>query len=215
MAGRQKDRRTAAMAAQAADRLERGAAAGEQMGLFPAPAQPAAFEPPAEARSGPGRPAGSRNKRGSQLREWIAHKGGCMPEDRLMELAGLFDRDRSALEHAFALAEQAILLSGAKPGEVEPSARLGLALQFLELGRKAVADLLPYGLPKMTPDTVQQIAATFIQMPGAGGQGGGGPVVEGAAASVFAPPPLPGEIVEDQGLSESDDGDAGGEARTE
>lgn len=221
------DSAAAADAAAAAARLDRAAATGVQLDLLGAPASPA---DPAELEraaapalggagaAGRGRPVGATNKRASGLRRMLAARGYRMPEDVLAETAGLSDgRGRSLVELAMARAEQVLAWSHGPRATVKPAERLTVLLAILREQRQAADALLPYGLAKMTPDAVTTIHATQIVMPGAPAQGAPGDsarVIEGRATFGFAPPPMPGETVGNQGLGAGDAGQSESGSRT-
>lgn len=209
----------AAMAARAAERLDAAAAVGEQFDLLAAPASPAnpadIVRADGKGAAGAGRPKGSANKRDSRLRQMLAARGYRMPEDVLAEMAGLSDRaGRSGMELAMARVEQIEAWSG---GRTPPRERRALLVSVMREQRMAAGDLLPYGLAKMTPDTTVNIAAAQILMPGASAQGApgdGARVIEGRAASNFAPPPLPGRTEQYQEVSADDESAPDGGSRT-
>lgn len=229
------DSAAARTAALAAERVERAAKGGEQLGLFAAPASPAdpasipalPSAPGGNGAAGAGRPKGSPNKRDSKLRQMLAARGFRMPEDVLAEMAGLSDRQgRPLIVQAMAMAEQVLAWAhegcvdkNGMPTRPEPGERRATLLAILGEMRRAGDALLPYGLAKMSPDTAVNVQATTIVMPGAARPGDGARVVEGRAAQVgpsdFAPPPLPGETVENQSLDDSAEAQSDGESRTE
>ncbi|MFT6772322.1 MAG: hypothetical protein ACJA1L_000026 [Paracoccaceae bacterium] len=209
------DSAAARAAADAAERLDGAAETGRQLDLLAAPASPAdpadlerAAAQGGTGAAGRGRPKGSPNKRGSKLRQMLAARGYRMPEDVLAELAGLNDRGgRTIVEQAMARAEQVLAWSHGPTVTAKAGERLALFMSILREMRQAGDALLPYGLGKMTPDQVTNIQATTINMPGSRPAGDGARVINGAAASGFAPPPLPQRSKQNQGL-----GDAPGDA---
>ena len=216
------DAAAAAAAAKVAARLADAAATGRQLDLLAAPASPshpATLERAVAAAAGPagaagrGRPVGSANKRASHLRRMLAARGFRMPEDALAELAGLSDRSgRTGIELAMARVEQIEEWSG---GLAAPGERRSLLLAVMREQRQAADALLPYGLAKMTPDTTVNIAAAQILMPGSAAPGDGARVIDGHAASAFAPPPMPGEIQQYQHVASGDLDGPDAESRTE
>jgi hypothetical protein len=139
-----------------------------------------------------------------------------MPEDVLAETAGLSDgRGRSLVELAMARAEQVLAWSHGPRATVKPAERLTVLLAILREQRQAADALLPYGLAKMSPDVVNNIQATTINMPGSHTGGDGARVIEGRMAGGFAPPPMPGETVENQMLGADDLAQSDNESRTE
>ena len=199
-----------AKAREAADRLERAASIGRQLSLIATEASPADV---AELeRRGPGRPVGARNKRTSKLRAMLAARGFRMPEDVLAEIAGLSSRETS-IELALARAEQVL---GWAFGTAEPSGGqrpAGFLAGFKEQTSAASA-MLPYGLEKMTPDAAPAAAVTLV-LPNGGAPGDDARVIEGAAMSDLAPPPMPGEIKRNQSVSERDPDQSDDGSRTE
>lgn len=180
-------------AREAAERIGLAREVGAQLSFLQpieAPAQPA---PPAPAKAGPGRPKGSTNKAKSELRGWLAAKGYRMPEAQLAQLA-LLDASGDLFEAAMARAEQLVAWSGGLP---KGMSRLGLAMEILRLAKGAAEAMMPYGLAKLTPDQVQNVAAVKIVMPG----GDARPAMQGGSGGRWAPPPLEGEILQDQEVS--------------
>lgn len=212
-----------AMAAKAAERLDKARAAGEQLALLP-------DEPgrtPQEAGSGSGkggRPKGALGKGSSQMRDWLAAKGYRMPEDQLAEMAGLASSE-SAMMAAMARAEQVLAwaFDGAKDAEGNPRVpqaeqRLAVFQQVYATQLRAAEALLPYGTPKASPDVKVEQAVTFV-MPGAQAD-------PGAQARDVTPDPrrmpsrlLPAdvayEIEQKQALSEADAAKSDAEIRTD
>jgi hypothetical protein len=212
-----------AMAAKAAERLDKARAAGEQLALLP-------DEPgrtPQEAGSGSGkggRPKGALGKGSSQMREWLAAKGLRMPEDQLADMAGLASSE-SAMLTAMAKAEQVLAWSfdGAtdadgKPRVPAPEQRLAMFQQVYATQLRAAEALLPYGTPKASPDVKVEQAVTFV-MPGAATD-------PGAQARDITPKSAPGahrmmpadvrhEMKQKQALSESEIAKSDSESRTD
>lgn len=182
----------------AAERIGRAREVGAQLSFLQpieAPAQPA---PPAPAKAGPGRPAGSRNKSKSELRGWLAAQGFRMPEAQLAQLA-LLDASGDLFEAAMARAEQLVAWNGGLPRGMS---RLDLVMDILRMAKGAAEAMMPYGLAKLTPDQVQNVQAVQIVMPGGAAQ----PAVQGAtgggSGGRWAPPPIDGEIVENQSVGD-------------
>jgi hypothetical protein len=200
----------------AAERLELARASGEQLGLFAAPATPAdPAEIPAAERRGPGRPAGSKNRRTSKLRQMLAARGMRMPEDVVAEVAGLGAR-ASSVELAMARAEQVAAWLEDRGGGV-PLKRdqvLGIFLAIWKEQSGAAQALLPYGLEKLTPEA-GGVAVTNIVLPGAGRPGDDARVIEGSAASDQAAPVMPRGMQEYQRLRASAPGQSDEGSRTE
>lgn len=180
-------------ASAAAERIQRAREAGEQLSLLPA-------EPSVEGIvGGAGR---GKGKATSQLREWLAAKGYRMPEDVLARIAGLTSADGPILE-AMAEAEQVLAWVHGQGGG-SAAQRLGLFMQLYTAKLRALDALLPYGLAKVTPDVAVTQAVQVVV------QGGQAPVQAADRArdvtpkgGDLAPPPMPWEIVENQGLADA------------
>lgn len=139
-------------AAEAADRINKQHAQGEQLALLPDEVDP---EP--EAR-GKGRPPGSKNKVSTQMREYLAARGCRLPEDVLIEVAGLNNK-HDLVTLAMAQTERVLAwaFDGAhigKKGAPAPTAsmRLDTFKQQYTMILRAAEALLPYMAPKATPD---------------------------------------------------------------
>lgn len=199
----------------AAERLDAARVVGRQLDLIPAEASPAdvaELEP-----RGRGRPAGSRNRRSSKLRQMLAARGFRMPEDVVAETAGLGARGLSGVELAMARAEQVVAwLEGRAPGgaAMKRAEVLGVFVTCWKEQNAAAAALLPYGLEKLTPDQAPA-AVTNIVMPGAAVPGDRAKVIDGSLASDLAPPPMPGEVERNQGLAPGAARQSDGSSRTE
>ena len=185
----------AKMAREAADRVEAARAEGRQLTFLPDEGGSAADR----ADQGERRVRG-KGKATTQMREWLAARGMAMPEDQLADLAGLAASD-DALTIAMERAERALLWarSGAAAG-VKLADRLDMFKFMLTAQLRAAEALLPYGMAKATPDTVVQQATTIV-MPGAQAAAQGPRTARDVTPGRrrIAPPPLPGENVQDQG----------------
>ena len=209
------------LAAEAAGRVERARAAGRQLPLLP--------DEPAENAAGPGTGRRGKAKAVNQLRDWLAHRGFRMPEDVLAEMAGLSSRD-DAVTTALETMERIVLAAETGAPEYReagdgrlvrvsgPSAsqRAALFIQIYTIQLRAAEALAPYGLAKMTPDVVAPAAVQII-MPG-----GAAPAVPGAGARDvtpqprrITPPPMPGEIMQNQGLADAVTANSDADFRTE
>lgn len=215
------------LARDAAERIEAAKAAGEQLTFLPD--EPAPGDS-ARAKRGKG-------KATSQLRDWCAAKGLRMPEDVLIEMAGMASSEDVFLT-AMARTEQLLAWAQAGAAEkmkwtneageektrilrTEPTMAERLAaFQFVFTAQLRAADaLLPYGLGKVTPDVVA-VAPVQIVMPGAAApqEAPRGP---DAARDVtprpgrIAPPPMPHQIEQNQSLSETQPQAADASRRTE
>lgn len=217
------------MARDAADSIDTARRMGEQLTLLPE-----ASGPVAEAD----RPTRGPGKAMSQMREFLAAKGWKMPEERLAEMAGLASGDDAFLT-AMVRAEQ-ILAWAAEGAEnrvfiqgkghvqpVDPMTGEPLpwkptpkdkidAFQFVYMAMLRANDaLMPYGAPKVTPDTVQNTQVTQIVMPQGAPQPRAGKVIEGGSGYRLGPPPLPAEMQQNQEVDEGETVRSDGEDRTE
>ena len=187
-------------ARQAAERIEAARATAEQLSLLPA-------EPETDGVL-PGTASGGRGKgkATSQLREWLAAKGYRMPEDVLARIAGLTSTEGPMLQ-AMAEAEQVLAWAHGSGGG-SAAQRLGVFMQLYSAKLRALDALLPYGLAKVTPD-VAVTQAVQVVMPGAVAPQAV-PVGPDHARDVtpqagrIAPPPMPWEIEQNQGLGDVD-----------
>jgi hypothetical protein len=159
------------MARNAAERLDKVRAEGEQLSLLP---DEAGLTPAQAGSVAAGRPKGAKNKGSTQMREWLASKGYRMPEDVLAQMAGLA-KSQDAMVTAMESAERALawaydgaseVLGGVKkPIVPTASARLSTFLQFYAIQLRAADALLPYGTPKATPDVqVNQNTTVIVPM---------------------------------------------------
>lgn len=147
------------LARTAADNIAAAQAAGEQLTFLPDEASPAA--PGARAPRG-------RGKITSQLRDWCAARGLRLPEDQLIEMAGMASHDDAFItamkrtEQLLAWAEQGAV--GFKGSPVQPSMAQRLsAFQFVFTAQLRAAEaLLPYGLGKVTSDVTPQVAVQVL-----------------------------------------------------
>ncbi|WP_010141046.1 hypothetical protein [Oceanicola sp. S124] len=150
-----------------AERIERQRDQGLQLALLP-DEEP---EQDQEARQA-GRPKGSRNKVSSQMRDWLAARGMRMPEDVLVQIAGLNTRD-DAITLAMAQTERVLswAFDGAHIGKKSApsptaSMRLEVFRQQYTMILRAAEAMMPFTAPKVTPDVSVQQNTTFI-MPAA------------------------------------------------
>ncbi len=214
-------------AAVAAERIDQARALGEQLTFLPDTDGEGGQMVPAEPRA-PGRPKGSKNKTDAKLREMLAAKGFRMPEDVLAEIAGLSSRE-DVLVTAMARAERVLAWAtdgaaqvGKKNAKTDWKAsgtvRLSTFVEIYKSQIKALEALLPYGLGKVTPDTTTNIQSTTIVMPGSGAPvvpGDSAKVVNGSSNAEFAPPPMPENMQQKQGVKNSDTIQSDGGSRTE
>jgi hypothetical protein len=203
------------MAREAADRLQRAHDAGEQLSFLPDEKGGALVEGKDGARPprGPG-------KAMSQMRDWLAVRGYRMPEDVLAEMSGLASSADAVLE-AMAKAERILewAYDGDAAGKSPSSAqRLATFMQVYTLQLRAAEALLPYGMPKATPDVQVNQQNVFLVSRGSAEPADPGAVardVTPSRAGRMRPPPMPGEIQQNQPLGETAARGSDGEARTE
>ena len=207
------------LARDAARSIEASRELAEQLSLLPDEAAGAALvtADDGKAKRGPGKAL-------NQMRDFLASKGYRLPEDVLSEMAGLASREDAILT-AMAQAERVLAWAGQnavnrifKPGvgHVEltgpwkptPDQRLNTFMQLYTLMLRAADALMPYGAPKVTPEqvTTQQVTHIVVQ-----GAPSAAPGRSDQARDVtprtrrIAPPPLPGQSEQNQGLGEGDD----------
>lgn len=194
------------------ERIEAARAAGEQLTFLPDEPAPADSD---RAKRGKG-------KATTQLREYLAAKGLRLPEDVLVQMAGLASTD-DVFVTAMARTEQLLAwaeagATGYKASPVAPSMAQRLAaFQFVYTAQLRAAEaLLPYGLAKVTPDVAVTMPVQIV-MPAA--QAGQDPAA--AARDItpqprrMAPPPMPHEMQQNQGLANPVSGKLDGDIRTE
>lgn len=188
------------LARAAAERIEEARAAGEQLTFMPD-----------EPAPGAARPARGKGKATSQLRDWCAAKGLRMPEDVLIEMAGMASTEDAFLT-ALARTEQVLAwaeagATGYKGAPVKPSmGRRLAAFQFVYTAQLRAAEaLVGYGLGKVTPDVV---APPPVQVFVAAPRGEAPAVRAGDQArdvtpkpGRIGPPPMPLAPQRNQGLS--------------
>jgi len=215
------------LAAEAAERIEEARAAGKQLTFLPDEPTPAESE---RAKRGKG-------KATSQLRDWCAARGFRMPEDVLVEMAGMATGD-DAFVAALARTEQVLAWATAgarKVGyvfnkeleavveqELDTSATMAqrlAAFQFVFTAQlRAVEAMLPYGLGKVTPDASPTVVVPVI-MPAAPGQPAQHPADRARdvtpQARRMSPPPMPHEMQKNQRVAETAPRSADAERRTE
>lgn len=201
------------LAADAAERVNEARALGQQLSLLPDEAP--------EGGSVPARAVRGEGKAQSQLRKWVAARGFRMPEDVLAEMAGMATSD-DVFTWAMARAEQ-VLAWGEAGDKAGRSASLTMRVETFRLiytaALRAAEAALPYGLAKVTPDVGTSITNTII-MPGA--QAAAAPADRAEAARDItpqprrmAPPPMPHEIQQNQGLGDGQQAGSDAAIRTE
>lgn len=216
------------LAAQAAQNIEAARAAGEQLTFLPDEAATAA------AVAGQRAPRG-KGKVQSQLRDWCAARGFRLPEDVLIEMAGM-----ASTEDAFLVAMQRTeqILAWAEAGarqtatglrdgvlvtvDLDTSATMSqrlAAFQFVYTAQlRAAESLLPYGLGKVTPDAAPAVLVPVV----VAAPRGEAPVRAGDQArdvtprpGRIGPPPMPICTQGNQGLSEAEPVQSDAGSRTE
>lgn len=198
-------------AAAMAERIDRAREAGEQLALF----GDAGAEGEGEAEGGAG--GRGKGKALSKLRDLLAARGLRQPEDVLASIAAL-DEPEGPVMAALKKAE-AVALAIYGHAQAPAKVKLDLFQQFYGQSVRALDALLPYGLAKVTPDVQVGQAVQVVVMPGGQGQqpaqGGDRARDVTPQARRMAPPPLPGQIVENQGLANGDAALSGASDRTE
>jgi hypothetical protein len=192
------------------ERIEAARAAGEQLTFLP--------DEPAPADSDRAKPA----------------KGLRLPEDVLVQMAGLASTDDAFLT-AMARTEQILAWAEAggrdvgyvmtKDGSLvekeldnrHTTAQRLAAFQFVYTAQLRAAEaLLPYGLAKVTPDVAVTMPVQIV-MPAA--QAGSDPAATARDITPqprrMAPPPMPHEIKQNQGLGNPASGHSDGIIRTD
>lgn len=157
-----------------------------------------------------GRGAGRVN---SQLRRWLAQRGLRQPEEVLAAAAGL---DRGGDPVLASMADAEAVLAWAEQGSADtsraprkPTTAMRLEVfRFVHTARLRAAEaLLPYGLakageaPAAPPPVVLQLN-TGAPLRDVTPQAPARPSVPGGSGRAIAPPPMPSEIEEKQGVAE-------------
>ena len=193
----------------AAERIGAARDAGQQLTFLPDEAQP-----------GYGARGRGEGKAASQLRKYLAAQGLKMPEDVLIAMAGMASAD-DVFVAAMARTEQVLLWAEAGGRTIVQVIREGALIEkpldnrhttaqrldafkfvFTAMLRAAEA-LLPYGLAKVTPDAGTSITNQII-MPGAQAPANRADAARDVTPQVrrMAPPPMPHEIQQNQGLDD-------------
>lgn len=213
------------LARQAAASIAAAQAAGEQLTFLP-------DEPLAGAE---GRAPRGKGRATNQMRDWLAAKGYRLPEDALVEMAGMASTQDAFLT-ALARTEQVLTWAQTGGRDVVEVIRDGVlitkeldnrpttsqrlaAFQFVFTAQlRALEALLPYGLAKITPDT-SPVHVTQIVVPAAPVAASRDRVAMARdvtpGARRIAPPPMPWEVEQNQGLAQSAIIGADDKARTE
>lgn len=217
------------LAAQAARNIDVAHAAGEQLELLPDPLP----QPVAEGARAPR----GKGKITSQLRDWCAAKGYRMPEDQLIQIAGMastedvfiFAMQRTeqvlawaeagARQTATGLNKDGMLVTQKLDTSATMAQRVTLFTTIYAAAVKAADSLLPYGLGKVDKDVMVAVPVpVYVASPVAGRAGDAardvtpqGPV----AARRIGPPPMPMQGQRNQGLSGDALSQSDAESRTE
>jgi len=192
------DNRFEVMARDAADRIAQNRDLAAQLSLLP-------DEKPGAALVADGKPKRGQGKALNQMREWLAARGYRLPEDVLAEMAGLASREDVILT-AMAQAERILAWAGKGTETATMRQRLDCFMQVYSLALRAADALMPYGAPKVTPEQVTNSQVTQIVVQAPSQPASTGPATARDVtpqARRIAPPPLPGEIVENQDVSGS------------
>lgn len=202
-----------AQAREAAERIEAARAAGQQLTFLP------------DEAGAPGqgsRPPRGKGKATSQMREWLAAKGYRLPEDALAELAGLASREDVFLaamartEQVLAWAESGAVSVKGTPAVQTMAQRLATFQFVMTASLRAAEALLPYGLAKVTPDEAPAQAVQIVVQGGAVAARGPDQARDVTPQPRrMAPPPMPGEILQNQGVADAVPTDADGGRWTE
>jgi hypothetical protein len=219
------------LAAQAARNIDVAREAGEQLALLPDAPAPM-VEPGQRVPRGKGKVT-------SQLRDFCAAKGYRMPEDVLIQMAGMASREDVFL---WAMQRTEQVLAWAEAGarktaqviregclievELDTSATMAQRVQLFQTvyagALKAADSLLPYGLGKVTPDVApQMLVPVLVAAPR-----GEAPVRAGDQArditpkpGRIGPPPMPAsgpmQGQRNQGVSEASPVQSDSASRTE
>jgi hypothetical protein len=195
-----------ALAREAADRMDRQAAVGQQLSLLP--------EAEVGAEAAEARAARGKGKAQSELRKWLAATGARMPEDVLAQIGGL-DVRGDAIEAAMAKVERIL----AWAGDASSAKRLGLFQVVYGAMIRANEALLPYGLAKVTPDVAGGSVTNVFNLPGSAPAAPQDPAAQARDVtpkpSRIAPPPLPHEMQQNQGVAKQPVRHSDGDIRTD
>ena len=185
---------------------------------------------------------GDRAKRGkgkatSMLRDFLAARGMRLPEDVLVEMAGMASTEDAFLT-AMARTEQVLAWAQAGARDVVQVVKDGVLIekeldnrptlgariatfQFVYTAQLRAAEaLLPYGLAKVTPEDAPQAAVQVFVAPGAQvatspAQGPDRARDVTPQPSRLRPPPMPHEMQQNQQVNETAPNTADADRRTE
>jgi hypothetical protein len=214
------------LAAQAARNIDVARAAGEQLALLPGdPGQPVEGQ----------RPPRGKGKITSQLRDWCALKGYSLPEDQLVQMAGMASREDVFV---FAMQRTEQVLAWAEAGarktaqvirdgclievQLDTSATMAQRVATFQTiyaaALRAAEALLPYGLGKVDKDvTIAVPVPVYVAGPQAAGTGRPGDQARDVTPqpSRIGPPPMPAQVQRNQGVSEAAPVQSDSASRTE
>jgi hypothetical protein len=216
------------LAREMADRIEAAQAAGEQLSLLP-------DETPDRGRAG-GVGEGSPSPRGpgkalNQMREFLASRGLRMPEDVLAEMAGLASSS-DAFVTAMMRTEQLLAWAGqgavqtfydAKrgrkvavvdpvtqeplPHEFAPEDRLEAFGKLFAVQLRAAEAMMPYGMPKITPDVKVDQVVQVVVPAGSGRNARDVTPVQRPQLNAMMPADMAWDIQQKQQVTEGENGD--------
>lgn len=210
-----------ALARQAAASIDASRELAQQLTLLPDEAEGASLD---------GRRVRGKGRVFNQMREFLAQRGYRAPEDVLAEMAGLASREDAILT-AMVQAERVLAWAGqgavnrkfvAGVGHVEiegpwqptPQEKRETFQQLYATMLRAADALMPYGAPKATPDVVQSVTNTIVvQAPEPSSPADRARDVTPGARRM-APPPMPHQIQQNQGLVDVSRGASDAEDRT-
>ena len=213
------------LARNAALNIEAAQAAGQQLTFLPDEVQTGALG------AAGARPPRGKGKITSQLRDWCVARGLRLPEDVLIEMAGMASREDAFIvamqrtEQMLVWAEQGArqTMTGVRDGalvtvDLDTSATMAqrlAAFQFVFTAQLRAADaLLPYGLGKVTPDAPLAIPVpVFVASPSRGSAADQARDVTPQTRSI-SPPPMPDRSQRNQQLSETASGQSDADSRT-
>ena len=221
------DNRFEVLAAQAAKSLDEDRALVRQLSLLPDEQPGAQLVADGKARRGQGKAL-------NQMRDWLASKGYRLPEDVIAEIAGLASREDAVLT-AIATTDRIIAAAARRgkhrvwvpsegwtypegPWEPTPAEWQATFMQVYAMQLRGAEALMPYGAPKVTPETITNQNVTQIVVQGGAQVAPAGPATARDVTPQsrrIAPPPMPGQFVENQALSGATVAPSDGEARTE
>lgn len=208
------------MAAEAATRIDAAREAGEQLALLP-DELPDRDDGAADGKA-VGRPKGAKNKVSTQMRDYLAARGCRLPEDVLIEVAGLNTRD-DVVTLAMAQTERVLIWAhGGKPSGKDHAPgtmaqRLDVFRQQYTMILRAAEALLPYMAPKATPDVNVNQNTTVIVPAGpsaARDPAGQARDVTPSADLRMMPADVRAEMQQKQSLSEAENSSSDSETRT-